>query len=475
MTDTEKAAALAKAKSNPETMLSVLQAAIKRSTDSQAMMRVNSHIRAKTGGKHTNIVHYHNNGASAVEKCELYNELATAVRDGDYTKLLGAVPSGQAAAPETVNVTVEEPKQDEPRAVEKPVEVVQPRTFTPDMDRAKAVESLLAIIGGGTKATVDPDEVAKIARGIMESEGKVMRNDLQTDLINWQVKTGQRVDNIVNDYLAKIPPRDVVEIRKVNEPAREVARQHYKFALLLACLSQGLHVAIVGPAGSGKTSAAHVAAEALKLQFGAMSVGPMTSKSDILGYMDAEGRYRSTEVVRCATEGGVMLLDEMDAANPGVLTYTNAILANGVFGTPDGMKTKHKDFVMIAGMNTYGMGANRVYVGRNQLDGATLDRFVVIDWDYDRGFEASLVGVTMDSPRLELGEGGTMTNEAWISHVLKVREACERLAIRHVVSPRATIYGCKLFAAGVGRVHVEQMVLWKGLDVATVNKIKEAL
>ena len=152
------------------------------------------------------------------------------------------------------------------------------------------------------------------------------------------------------------------------------------------------------------------------------------------------------------------------------------ITANEEFGTPDGkMRKKHKDFCLIAGMNTYGMGANRVYVGRNQLDGATLDRFVVIDWDYDEGFEASIVGVTHKSPVLNLGAGGIMQPDEWFNYVVSVRKACEKLAIRHVVSPRATIYGTKLFAAGVGRDHVEGMVLWKGIEKATVDKVKGAL
>jgi hypothetical protein len=68
-----------------------------------------------------------------------------------------------------------------------------------------------------------------------------------------------------------------------------------------------------------------------------------------------------------------------------------------------------------------------------------------------------------------------MQPDEWFKYVVSVRKACEKLAIRHVISPRATIYGTKLFAAGVGRDHVEGMVLWKGIEKATMDKIKGAL
>jgi hypothetical protein len=170
-----------------------------------------------------------------------------------------------------------------------------------------------------------------------------------------------------------------------------------------------------------------------------------------------------------------MMVDEFDAGNAGATTYGNMIWANDFFATPEGMRQRHKDFCVIAGMNTYGMGANRVYVGRNQLDGATLDRFVVIDWDYDEGLEGSIVGVARKSPVFDMALGGTLEPSVWMNHVGRVRKACEKLAIRHVISPRATIHGTKLFAAGVGLTHVENMVLWKGLDAATVDKIKAAI
>ena len=53
---------------------------------------------------------------------------------------------------------------------------------------------------------------------------------------------------------------------------------------------------------------------------------------------------------------------------------------------------RHKDFVMAIIGNTWGHGADRLYVGRNQLDEAFLDRFRMrtIDVQYDETLEEML-------------------------------------------------------------------------------------
>ena len=59
----------------------------------------------------------------------------------------------------------------------------------------------------------------------------------------------------------------------------------------MAAVSARVSLYLVGPAGSGKSRAAKEAARALGLAYEDMSVGPQTSKTDVLGYQDANGRY----------------------------------------------------------------------------------------------------------------------------------------------------------------------------------------
>jgi len=71
----------------------------------------------------------------------------------------------------------------------------------------------------------------------------------------------------------------------------------------------------------------------------------------------------------------LFLFDEIDASLPNAVLAFNAALANGYADFPDGMVKRHPRFACIAAANTFGMGADRIYVGRNQLDGADAGPF----------------------------------------------------------------------------------------------------
>jgi cobaltochelatase CobS len=270
----------------------------------------------------------------------------------------------------------------------------------------------------------------------------------------------------------EIPAPPTIRIEIPGRPEIEMARQHERFPLLLQVLACGLNVLLVGPAGTGKTTAARKAAEALGLGFSCLSVGPQTSKSDLLGFVDAGGTYRESLFVQAYRDGGVFLLDEIDAGNAGVLTVLNAALAGDVMATPVGMVARSPRFLTVAGANTYGQGASRQYVGRNQLDAATLDRFAVLDWPVDEGLEAAIVGLPAPAPVLDLGRGGLLDAAGWLARVRAVRAGCEKQQVRAVVSPRATQAGVALLAAGVGRFWVEEMVLWRGMPAEARTRVE---
>jgi MoxR-like ATPase len=274
------------------------------------------------------------------------------------------------------------------------------------------------------------------------------------------------------ELLAAIKGREITVVQP-DGVKHAVGVQHRNFQLLLRCMQQRLNVFLCGPAGSSKTTAFEHAASALGLPFYPQSVGPQTTQSELKGYMSAVGEYVVSNFRRAFEHGGVFLLDEADRGNAGVLTFLNAALSNGYCAFPDGVVKKHENFVAGAAANTWGRGADRQYVGATQLDAATLDRFVFLEWDIDEAFEAALVGVTRASEPVQVDQGGTMAAEEWYTQVTKWRRAAQELGLRVIISPRATLMGCKLFAAGVGRTHVEQLVVWRGLDDTTRQKIVE--
>jgi hypothetical protein len=153
--------------------------------------------------------------------------------------------------------------------------------------------------------------------------------------------------------------------------------------------------------------------------------------------------------------GGLFLFDEIDASYPQAVLAFNAALANDFMDFPDMRVKRHENFFCIAAANTYGSGADRQYVGRNQLDAASLDRFVFLDWDDDELLERELTA-----------------NDEWCNIVQHIRRLIVQNKIRHLVSPRASIFGSKLILRGIDIDTVKHLVLWKGLDQATINKLQ---
>jgi hypothetical protein len=247
--------------------------------------------------------------------------------------------------------------------------------------------------------------------------------------------------------------------------------QHKSFEALLRVVQARVPAYLVGPAGSGKSTAAKKVAESLGLPFYSKSVCLQSSETSLMGYMDANGNYVRSQLREAFENGGVFLLDEIDAGSPHVLVVLNSLLANGVCAFPDGMVTAHPDFRLIAGANTFGTGASREFAGRQQLDAATLDRFAFVVWSYDKHLErlaAGLPGGRREKSEYALNEqagseDSIARREKWIARVWQVREAADRHSVRHCVSPRASIYGGALLDAGLAWESVESMLLRKGL------------
>jgi cobaltochelatase CobS len=247
-----------------------------------------------------------------------------------------------------------------------------------------------------------------------------------------------------------------VEITVNKAPPVKLDRSHNMLPDVLKACCAGVHPFLVGPAGSGKTTLAKQIAEALDRPF--YMQARVTSEYKLTGFIDATGKAVQTDFRRAYEQGGVFLFDEIDASDADALTAFNAPLSNGFADFPDGQVQQHPDFIAIAAGNTFGRGANREYVGRQQLDAATLDRFAIFEVDYDEKLELALAG-----------------NDDWTHHVQKVRKAVEREKVRHIVSPRASITGAKLLAAGLDRKAVEEATIWKGMAEAERNRVSAAL
>lgn len=166
--------------------------------------------------------------------------------------------------------------------------------------------------------------------------------------------------------------------------------QHEKFETVLKFVANNEPVFLTGPAGSGKNVLCKQIAEALGLDF--YFTNAVTQEYKLTGFTDAMGNFQETQFYKAFKNGGLFMLDEMDASIPEVLVILNAAIANRYFDfpAPIGYVEAHPNFRVIAAGNTVGQGASYEYVGRNQLDAASLDRFAVEKIEYSEQIENSV-------------------------------------------------------------------------------------
>ena len=144
---------------------------------------------------------------------------------------------------------------------------------------------------------------------------------------------------------------------------------------------------MVGPAGTGKTTICKELGKLLDMPVTILSCNSGTSPAEITGFKYPEPR--PSVVSQAIGRKGIVVFDEITMLDASVAAAANALLANNEIYTSTGLVVRDPDCIIIATGNTIGDGANRVYIGNNQLDASTLDRFVggFIQVDYNVKYE----------------------------------------------------------------------------------------
>lgn len=201
---------------------------------------------------------------------------------------------------------------------------------------------------------------------------------------------GAKVDAYIEEKYGTIKRKIELEVGEKKVEMEGVL--HDKFDTVLKFVANNEPVFLTGPAGSGKNVLCQQVAKALDLPF--YFSNAVTQEYKITGFTDAMGVFHETQFYKAFKHGGLFMLDEIDASIPEVLVILNAAIANRYFDfpAPIGYVEAHKDFRVVAAGNTFGLGADYEYVGRNQLDMASLDRFAMVQIDYSEAIEMRVTG-----------------------------------------------------------------------------------
>ncbi len=223
----------------------------------------------------------------------------------------------------------------------------------------------------------------------------------------------------------------------------------------------GLNILLVGPAATGKTSAVRAAAERMGLSFAAQ--GTALEGFDLLGFTNGD-RYVSTAFVDAYTNGGVILLDELDSYAPAALVALNIPLSSDLIYLPTGeMKRRHPDFVCVGAANTFGQGADHEYNTREKLDQSTLSRFAIkLPWGYDEEMELAVAAASGYSRK-------------WVQHCQRVRTAAIKVGLGPIADLRTMIAGAHLLGAGFSAADVCEYTYRAALDTEQRKTLADAL
>jgi hypothetical protein len=173
--------------------------------------------------------------------------------------------------------------------------------------------------------------------------------------------------------------REIMANRGISEITRSdgtTETPHVLFGYVLTLIENKQPTMAIGPAGTGKSFLGRQVADFLGMNYAECPITPGASRGDLLGRHTIRD-FISAEFVNIYSGGGIFNFEEIDAGDPGMLlVLNNALSSNSLYNPVNGEQyDRHSEFVPYSTANTYGLGANRSYTGREKLDAATIDRW----------------------------------------------------------------------------------------------------
>ncbi len=432
---------------------------------SDLMKALTNHVREVTGGEFNTLFALQGSAWAEEKKIALWKECMSAIVNKTTHKLKGTEAKGQAASPE--------PEKPAPKPAAKPAAKPEPAApksgpnQKPATSNEKPVEKstqelleeLLKRMAAQQAPAVQPAFDPSAFMDTFLKEMDKFRTEIDGRVSDYCLGFREGLEEKLAAKLAdfavtfKLPPRDVVEIRKWDGSVKEIGplvhkqfKQVMEFVTARNARGFPIPLWVYGSPGSGKTHLGSQMAEALGAKYYPFSFGPTTTEGRLVGFNSLSvGTYVAGLLYEPYKNGGLFLGDEIDSADPGVPIAMNSINSNESYMFPNGeLASRHPNFFMVMCANSLGTGSINGFV-RNKLDAATLDRPAFLELKYDHELEVKLCG-----------------DEKWAAHVHRVREYVSKNSGQTLwITPRCSINGAALLANGVAPEVVENATIYK--------------
>lgn len=322
----------------------------------------------------------------------------------------------------------------------------EPSVVTTPNVTPKAADALAQLLSALTPAAPVLDE-SKVAALVNAAVDRKLQERVSVDLI------------------VKRP--DVDHEVKIEHP-------HPYLARVIKLVNAGLPVYLWGPAGSGKTTAGMQVAKALGRKSEIDTLDPSTFRSMVQGYCTPTGEPVHTSFTRCWSSGKIYIADEADNAPGHVQTLFNSALANGHAPLAWGNAERSESFAFIATGNTPGR-PTRAFPDRKPMSAAFADRLYFVHWPLDEQSERAWAGVTGKGKSIAQTAPRSVSKQAWVDFVQKLREWATTNAPTLMITPRASLTGLVALECGESPEQVADGLIFRGADDEIVRKALAAV
>ncbi|MBW1799377.1 MAG: AAA family ATPase [Deltaproteobacteria bacterium] len=175
---------------------------------------------------------------------------------------------------------------------------------------------------------------------------------------------------------------------------------------VVSLIKAKINVLISGPAGCGKSRMVSEVAKALNQNCFCVSFSGGVRYAQAFGTTQINGgksHWEPSQLLKAVQKPGIVLLDEIFAADPEVLLGLNSLLEpdSRSILTPIGEIKVHKNCHFVACANTVGRSKDRQYKGAQRVDDSMLDRFTTMKMGYDPKVEETI----LNNMGVENGDG----------------------------------------------------------------------